>query len=90
MSILNMALNFTFVCGSKKLQVWHESNYPPIHVFTLHLHHQGGDLHPINMDWKGPLHSVGLLSTSCINHKIDFPLHLQGLMVMRLVNFIMI
>jgi hypothetical protein len=31
------------------------------------LHHHEGKLDPINMDWKGPLHHVGWLSTSSID-----------------------
>jgi hypothetical protein len=34
MLILNMALNFTFVCNPKKIQIW-QSKLPPILAFTL-------------------------------------------------------
>jgi hypothetical protein len=34
MLILNMALNFTFVCNLEKLQVW-QSIYPCIHLVIV-------------------------------------------------------
>jgi hypothetical protein len=37
MLILNVALNFMFVCNLKKLQVCNP-NYAPIHAFTLSQH----------------------------------------------------
>jgi len=37
MLILNVALNFTFVCNLKLLQVW-QSEQSPIHAFTSHIY----------------------------------------------------
>jgi hypothetical protein len=42
------------------------------------------------MDGKGPLHNVNELSTSSIDGKIDLSLHLQGLMIMRTIDHVIL
>jgi hypothetical protein len=59
-------------------------------MFPWHVHHHGGVLQIINMDYEKFLHNVGWSSTSSINGKIDVQPHLQGSMVMKMVDFIMI
>jgi hypothetical protein len=54
-----------------------------------HLHHHASKLHPISMDWERPLHNVGWLLISSTSSKIDFLSHLQGLVVIQMVDLIM-
>jgi hypothetical protein len=59
-------------------------------MIPWHVHHHGGVLQTINMNYEKLLHNVSWSSTSSINGKIDVQSHLQGSMVMKMVDFIMI